>query len=132
MTSRRRSIWLVLAVTLGLVTEAHGQTPELLQLDFGSTRLNISRGEISQVVLQQAYEITVLVALDPALDDQIRTISRGHIGKPLVVRVCGAEIMRPVLMSELASATFVLAAPGLDLVKVAHKLKTGSCSARNG
>ena len=130
MTSRRRSTWLVLAVTLGLATEVHGQTTTLLQLDFGATRVNVSRGEIMQVVLQQTYDIAVQVTLDPAFDEQIRTISRGHIGKPLVVRVCGAEIMRPVLMSELASATFVLTAPDLDLVKVAQMLKTGSCSAR--
>ena len=124
--------WLVLAVYLGLVTGALGQTAPLLQLDFGASRVNVSRTEIRQVVMQQAHGATVLVTLDPTLDDQIRTLSRDHIGKPLVIRVCGAEIMRPVLMSELASATFVLAAADLDLISIANMLKTGRCSPRNG
>ena len=119
----------VLAVAVALLTPPPAVAEvAVMEIVAGADRLAFTADQISAERTIGRDVPEVLVALQADMARQMAAMTARHIGEELVIRVCGEEVMRPVLMEPIVRGRLMISvASDAEAQRVAVLLQTPEC-----
>jgi hypothetical protein len=119
-----------LALLIALSGAAQAEGPPLLQLEVAGNRLDVGAEGIALVAIEQGQGgLAVRVRLENSYDARLVALTEGQIGQEIILRVCGAEVMRPTLRDALTRAEFMLSGSNAEMQQIARRLHAPDCAA---
>ena len=119
-----------LALLFALSGAAEAEGPPLLQLEVAGNRLDVGAAGIALVAIESGQGgLAVRVRLQAEYDARLVALTEGQIGQEIILRVCGAEVMRPTLRDALSRAEFMLSGSNAEMQQISRRLHAPDCAA---